>query len=154
MKTRNQCARWRSVFVLGILLGAGAPVIAATPRQDVLEAIQAVENPTNTDRPGPRGELGPYQFRVSTWRMHSTSPFRHALETDAAHDVAVRHYEWIRRGLIRNGLEPSCYNIALAWNSGLSAVVRGRAPAVARDYAQRVTNLVKDRERTRLATAE
>ena len=44
-------------------------------------------------------------------------------------EVAVKHYEWIRRGLVAAGMEPSTYNIALAWNSGLQAATSRRAPA-------------------------
>src|SRR2546430_6926225 len=36
-------------------------------RQVTLEAIHNLENPRDLTRPGPRGELGAYQFRESTW---------------------------------------------------------------------------------------
>lgn len=127
--------------------------VRASNRAEILEAIRAVENPHNTSRPGKYGELGPYQFRASTWKMHTKVAFRNALNQEIAEEVAIRHYEWIKRGLIRNGFEPSSYNIALAWNNGLSAVVRGRTSAAARDYAERVSNLVQDSQRARLAIA-
>lgn len=56
--------------------------------------------------------------------------------------VAIKHYDWLKRGLEREGVPASAYNIALAWNGGLSAAVRGKAPRAAHYYAQRATNLV------------
>lgn len=131
-----------------------APEMGATNRTETLQAIHVVENPRNSKRPGKFGELGPYQFRPATWRMHTKLPFARALDREAADEVAVRHYEWLRRGLIRNGLEASPYNIGLAWNAGLSAVVRQRAPANAHNYAERVSNLVQHYTTLRMASAE
>ena len=56
----------------------------------------------------------------------------------------MAHYEWLRAGLKRNGLEVTSYNIALAWNAGLSAAVKGRAPRAAKFYAERVNNLASE----------
>ena len=55
--------------------------------------------------------------------------------------MAVLHFEWLRRGLERARLPASAYFVALAWNSGLNAVVRGRAPRSAHRYAERAANL-------------
>jgi hypothetical protein len=119
-----------------VLVGTALPVTAAQ-RADILLAIHWVENPRNLTKPGPQGELGAYQFRESTWRMHTKLPFRYAAEKAHADPVAVRHYDWIARGLIRNGMEVTPYNVGLAWNGGLSATVRGRVPAAAlRDAAR------------------
>lgn len=139
--------------MIGLAMGAAAPVQAseAKDRVDTLQAIRAVENPHGTSRPGRHGELGPYQFRKSTWRMYTKIPFEHAAERDYAEAVAVRHYEWIKRGLLRNGLTADPYNIALAWNGGLMAAVRGRASASAHDYAKRVNNLAQELHASRLA---
>ena len=73
--------------------------------------------------------------------MHTNLPFRRALERELSDVVAVRHYEWLKRGLERAGLSASTYNIALAWNGGLEAAIRGRAPRAAHSYAGRATNL-------------
>ena len=118
-------------------------------RWETLEAIHNVENPHDRQAPGPKGELGPYQFRLETWRMYSHRPFSAALERDASDAVAVRHYEWLRTALERNGFEPSVYNIALAWNAGIGAVTNGRAPRVSRDYAARVENIAGELARRR-----
>jgi hypothetical protein len=130
-----------AVLVMRILPGSAS----ASTRAETLEAIRAVENPRDTKRPGKHGELGAYQFRRDTWRMHTDLPFEKAMDREIAEQIAVKHYEWVRRGLLRNGLPATPYNIALAWNGGLSATVRGRASAAAHNYAERVDNLVAER---------
>jgi len=124
----------------------------ASERWETLEAIHWIENPTDSSRPGTYGELGAYQFRPTTWRMHSTLPFARALDRTASDRVAVQHYEWLKQGLVRNGLEVTPYNIALAWNGGLSAVVKGSVRSASRDYAERVTNIAQSLHQTHLAS--
>jgi len=139
--------RKRHVLQLGLLLTTLAVTVAtagASERWRTLQAINWVENPRNTTRAGPRGELGPYQFRPSTWRMYTNKPFALALQRDVADEVAVAHYEWIRRGLLSAGIEPTPYRIALAWNAGLDQVVNDRVPASAYAYAEQVANLVAE----------
>ncbi len=126
--------------------------LKASERWETLEAIHWIENPRNSSRPGPYGELGAYQFREATWRMHTTAPFARALDRKASDDVAVRHYEWLKQGLVRNGLEATPYNIALAWNGGLGATVRGTVPSAARDYAERVLNIAQSLHHTQVAS--
>lgn len=126
----------------------------ASSRADTLEAIHHIENPSNSSRPGRYGELGAYQFRRGTWRMHTKVPFEKALDRSISEEVAIRHYEWLRRGLARNGWAQTPYNIALAWNGGLTAVIRGKASASTRDYAQRVANLASEMKSTRVVTLQ
>jgi hypothetical protein len=129
-------------------------VAKGSDRWETLQAINWVENPTNQTTVGRFGELGPYQFRPATWRMHTQKPFRQAIQREAADEVAVRHYEWIKKTFEQAGVEPSVFNIAMAWNCGANAVIAGRAPAVSYNYAQRVTNLVETlKERTRAEAA-
>lgn len=137
-------------FWCGLMASSGR----ASMRVETLKAINSVENPRNTLRPGKYGELGPYQFRAGTWRMHTAKPFHRATDPKLSEEVAIRHYEWLRRGLIRNEVEPTPYNIALAWNAGLTAVVRRKASRSAHDYAQRVSNLVQDFTMVRVAAAQ
>lgn len=118
-------------------------VAEASDRWETLRAINWVENPTNQTQVGRYGELGPYQFRPGTWRMHSDKPFRQAIQRAVADEVAVKHYEWIKRTLERAGTEANVFNIAMAWNCGVEAVLRGRAPTVSYQYAERVSNLVE-----------
>jgi hypothetical protein len=108
-----------------------------------LRAINWVENPTNQTQVGRFGELGPYQFRPATWRMHTDKPFSMAVQRATADEVAVKHYEWLKSMLEKAGVEPSAFNIAMAWNCGLDAVLNGHIPGASYDYAQRVTNLVQ-----------
>lgn len=141
----------RSVISSFVMLLATALPLAAAERADVLRAINWVENPTNHTRRGPKGELGPYQFRSDTWRMHTRAPFSSAVQREQADEVAEKHYEWIRRGLAEAGIDANPFNIALAWNSGLGAVVSGRVPAVSYNYAGRVQNLVEAQHAERRA---
>jgi hypothetical protein len=140
-----------SLILAAVLLGTGGELFASD-RWETLQAINLVENPKNSLKPGSKGELGPYQFRESTWRMHTNKPFSMALERDHADEIAVIHYEWIRNGLERNGLVASPYNIALAWNAGLSAVINGRIGARTRGYAGQVVNLVEELNRNQVAS--
>ncbi|MSU46782.1 MAG: hypothetical protein EXS42_06580 [Lacunisphaera sp.] len=90
------------VTVLGFAIKAGA-----SDRWETLRAINWVENPNNKTNAGRFGELGPYQFRSGTWRMHTTRPFSLANQRAAADEVAVKHYEWIKRTLEQAGVQAS-----------------------------------------------
>ncbi|HEY1792811.1 MAG TPA: hypothetical protein VGG34_07825 [Opitutaceae bacterium] len=114
---------------------------AASERWATLEAIHQLENPSNSAAPGALGELGPYQFREATWRMHTNAPFSRALDRRSADAVAVKHYDWISSELERVGAPVTPYNVALAWNAGLRAVTSEHPPGVAIDYATRAANL-------------
>lgn len=142
----------RYALLLIVTLALTGVTAFATQRWETLQAINWVENPRNSTRVGPRGELGPYQFRIATWRMYTRRPFAQAVQREVADEVAVKHYEWLKRGLESSGIEPTPFNIALAWNAGLDQVVNGRPPASAYAYAQQVNNLVAHLERT-LASA-
>ncbi len=124
----------------------------ASERWETLEAIHRIENPFDSPRPGRCGELGPYQFRESTWRMHTTVPFVQAVERRLADEVAIRHYEWLKRRLECNGLPATPYNIALAWNAGVNAVLRGRVPASTQGYAERATNIAAELRRNQIVS--
>lgn len=126
---------------------------SARERWETLQAIHWVENPRNSPRPGPLGELGAYQFRQSTWQMHTDLPFSYARERAHSDEVAVKHYEWLRRGFLRKGVEPTPYRIALAWNAGLTATLRGAVPSRSHDYARQVTNLVESLRSQRVTDA-
>ena len=133
----------RTLLALGAALALGWLVnsAAASARWETLQAIHWVENPNDSPKPGRCGELGAYQFRAATWRMHTMRPFADAVTRAHSDEVAVRHYEWLRCGLERAGVAPTPYNIAMAWNAGLRAVVRGKVPNSTRYYAERVDNL-------------
>lgn len=144
----------RSVTLVAILLGGVgfAQTLSASDRWETLQAINMVENPNNSTRVGRNGELGPYQFRPSTWRMHTKKPFRLATDRTEADAVAIKHYEWIKRQLERNGLEATPYRVALAWNAGLSATLRNSVPTSSHTYASRVEALTEDMKQRQLVS--
>ena len=128
-------------FFLVVLISTSALFASASDRWETLRAINMVENPTNQTGYGSRGELGPYQFRSSTWRMYTSKPFRLANDRALADQVAVQHYEWIKEHLAASGIDANSYNIALAWNCGINAVISGHIPMQTYYYAERVNNL-------------
>lgn len=85
--------------------------------------------------------------------MHTSIPFACAINKRASDDVAVKHYDWLKRGLERSGLPANPYCIALAWNGGLSAAVKGSSPRAACDYAERTANLAACFDRSLVADA-
>ena len=139
---------WASLLAV-FLAGWVAPA-SASDRWETLQAINLVENPTNSTRMGSHGELGPYQFRQATWKMHTKKPFYLATNREEADRIAVKHHEWIREQLVRNGIEPSPYHIALAWNAGVTAAIRKSAPSRSHNYAARVQALTEDLKRRQL----
>ena len=129
------------ILALCVAVFASATGAQAASRWATLEAIHKLENPRNSPKPGKFGELGAYQFRASTWKMHTNVPFQQAIDRGTSDMIAVKHYEWIKRGLESARVPATPYYIALAWNGGLSAAISGRSPRVAHDYAQRAANL-------------
>jgi hypothetical protein len=140
-----------SVVAFGVLLLSAAPRSEASDRWETLQAINLVENPTNSTRMGRHGELGPYQFRLGTWKMHTKKPFYLAANREEADRIAVKHYEWIKRELERNGVSPTPYTIALAWNAGLTATLENRTPRSSHQYAERVQALTEDLKARQMA---
>lgn len=148
-KTIMIFSRFR-ILTVALLFAAGGDLLASN-RWETLQAINWVENPRNSPKPGASGELGPYQFREKTWGMHTKKPFHLAVQREHADEVAVIHYEWLRTGLIRNDISPTPFNIAQAWNAGLSAVINGRVGHRTRGYARQVVNLVEELNRNQTA---
>lgn len=137
-----------AVVVVCMLVAANA---RASERWATLEAIHQLENPNNTDTPGALGELGPYQFRESTWRHYTTAPFSQALDRRVSDAVAVKHYNWLKDELQKRGVAPTPYAIALAWNGGMRAALSDNPPAAAADYAERAANLAAEFEKSKVA---
>jgi hypothetical protein len=128
--------------ILTLLLIGALCVTSRAGTNAMLCGIRIVETQDQPCPPrGKLGERGPYQFRRATWRMHTSSSFDLAENREVANTVAKRHYAWIEAQLQANGMEPSPYNVAVAWNAGVNAVIRGKAPAVSHDYASRVINI-------------
>jgi hypothetical protein len=142
----------RSALLLFAFLASVATAQAAS-RWATLEAIHHLENPNNLTRPGPHGELGAYQIRLTTWRMHTTMPFSRALDRRFSDLIAVEHYEYLKRELEAARIPATPYNIALAWNGGLNGALSGKAPRAAHDYAQRAANLAAALDRPQLVAS-
>jgi hypothetical protein len=143
----------RSTFlVFGCVLGL-AVAAHASDRWETLEAIHWVENPHNSTRLGAHGELGPYQFRQATWRMYSHRPFYQAVNRQYSDEVAIKHYEWLKEGLAHAGLDATPYNIAMAWNAGLDAVIGHHVPSASHGYAEQVSNIAAEVKRNEVASA-
>jgi len=135
------------LIAIVVLVGITSRAFAAD-RWETLQAIHMIENPRNSTQPGSHGELGAYQFRHATWRMHTRRPFHLALNRAESDTVAAAHYEYLRGGLERCGVPATTYNIAVAWNAGLDAAISGHAPHASRNYAERVVNLAHDMGRS------
>lgn len=149
MERNVQHLKYAALVVVAIALSCASAF--ASVRWETLQAINWVENPHDSTRVGPHGELGPYQFRLSTWRAYTKKPFACAVIRKDADEVAVKHYDWIKRSLERSGIKATPFNIALAWNAGLSQVIKGTAPESSYVYARHVTNLV-DQLKAQLAS--
>ncbi len=140
-------------LLVAVVLFSIAGRLGAAEQWETLQAIHLIENPHNSSQPGAHGELGAYQFRQATWRMHSRKPFRNALIRAHADQVALAHYDWLGQQLRRNGIPATPYNIAMAWNAGIGAVISGQVPRASRQYAQRVVNIARELERATVASS-
>lgn len=128
--------------ILSLLIVGALCLTGRASTNAILCGIRIVETQDSPCPPrGKLGERGAYQFRRSTWNLHTSSSFDLAENREVANTVAKRHYAWIQAQLKANGLDPSPYNVALAWNAGVNAVIRGKVPNVAYDYATRVINI-------------
>jgi hypothetical protein len=142
----------RSKFLFFACALGLAVVARASDRWETLEAIHWVENPHNSTRLGAHGELGPYQFRQATWRMYSRRPFYEAINRQYSDEVAIKHYEWLKEGLAHAGIEATPYNIAMAWNAGLDAVIGHHVPSASHGYAEQVSNIAAEVKRNEVAS--
>lgn len=120
--------------------------LAATPAASAddnktLRAIRLVESGDNPGAVGRCGEQGAYQFMRVTWQTHTGLPFSLAHDPATADRIAALHLLWIQKRLTKAGIAATAYNIALAWNAGVGAVISGRFGASSIDYAERVVSL-------------
>lgn len=93
-----------------------------------LQALALVESGDNPQARGAAGELGRFQMRPAV--VASCGGYG---EKEAAH-----YARWLELQLVAAGADPLPFNLALAWNAGPGATVRGRAPISSYDYARRV----------------
>jgi type VI protein secretion system component VasK len=126
-------------FVPSLLFGSTEVDPAA-----FLCAIAQVEG-NSTTAIGKYGERSRYQFTGATWHSYSSMSFTSASCTDAIslaeqQHVAEKHLAWLQKNLPR----PTVKRLAMAWNAGRGAVMRGEISAATKDYAERVHNLYKE----------
>ncbi len=118
-----------------------AATTASADEQKTLRAIRLVESGDNPEAVGRCGEQGAYQFQQVTWRTHTDLPFSMAHDPATADRIAVLHLVWIQKRLTLAGIAATTYNVALAWNAGVGAVINGRFGASSIRYADRVVAL-------------
>jgi hypothetical protein len=124
------------------------PTEALEKPETILAAIRLVETHNNPRMVGNLGERGAYQFRYTTWKQHTNNSFKQAHNPKEANKIAKLHLNWIKTTLKKNGKPANNYNIALAWNAGVNAVVTNRINRNSKDYAQRVSNITQDIEKS------
>lgn len=136
-------------LALILALGLGSTSLARArsaqsiiDRDAFLSAIAEVETGGNVHAVGRHGERGQYQFRKNVWRQYTTRSFFDAHNPTLSYYVALKHFDWLYDGFLRNGRTPTPYLMAAAWNGGLSRTLSGRLPSSTRSYAQRVSNII------------
>ena len=90
-----------------------------------LAALHLVENPKDSQVPGPHGELGRYQFKESTWRDTTTLDFTQENVWLYDESVAVKHVRWLQAEFHRHGMEGNVRQMALAWKMGFTGFLKG-----------------------------
>lgn len=116
------------------------PAVPQRPTEPVLDharvlaCILAVEgNPWSR-------EGGGYGFTITTWRQHTTLPYRYAKIPAYANTVAKKHLKWLMESLKADGFATAPYFIYACWLHGLEGgelcVQSGKC-----DRAQRCENL-------------
>ena len=141
----------------GLLLATlcEGPTTAAVPDfGEMLECLAQLETgTTDLRRPcakiGRRGERSAWQISPQVWAVYCSAPFALASsDAQLASVVATAHLQWLRKGLERDDKPATPYNLALAWNAGLGAVLTGKAPPGAHDYAARAEALYESLTRS------
>lgn len=128
-----------------MILAAIILTIASVDSLRMAMVIEQVEN-TKTEQVGGDGERSRFQITRGVWEKYSRFPFRDASSLRPhcraeALRVALRHIDYIKATLSATNLPVNAYNVALAWNAGITATLTGTASARKRDYAKRAENL-------------
>jgi hypothetical protein len=113
----------------------------------LLSVLAMVETPNGVPaKPGPAGETGPWQITPAVRRERTADLVRAGLPVTEK-TIAREQLIWITWRLFENKIPQTPYNVALAWNGGTTAEIHGTSSKRARDFAQRVANLVEDAQR-------
>lgn len=118
--------RWFFIF------SALVVTLAATPldRKALLDAIGMVET-GGQPRLGRHFETGIYQMTPAVRRQVGGDDKEAALKWL---DIIIRRYEAV-------GIDPNPWSLAIAWNAGPNALLKGYVPWSTYEYANRVTAL-------------
>lgn len=130
--------------VSGQKTGADDAAVRHRPvnRAALLAALAEVESRNNPHAVGPAGERGLWQFRLGTWRQHTSAPFAWAHEPAKAREIAEKHLEWLRQAWVKSrGREPTARELAATWNGGVSLANGRKWPPCVVDYCERVAAL-------------
>lgn len=98
-----------------------------------LRAVALVETGGDAAAIGARGERGAYAMLPVVVAQHGGH----------GSAEAAREVRRIERALQARGVDPLPFNVALAWNAGVTGATTGRAPERSYDYARRVVNLME-----------
>lgn len=105
--------------------------------------LALVETPQGVPpRPGRAGETGHWQLTPAV-RADRGRELRAAglVVTDEA--LVRAQVRWLEREMARAGVDALPFNVALAWNCGLTRTLSGGAPLASYDFARRVTALLE-----------
>lgn len=113
----------------------------------MLWAIAQMETPNGAHaRCGHAHETGKYQLTPDV-RLERGAELRAANLPVTDENIARWQLIWINWQLFSHHIAQTPYNVGLAWNGGVDAELHHTSSAQAKDYAQRLTNLVEERER-------
>lgn len=113
------------------------------------QALSAVESNNNPKAIGLRGERGLFQIRPTTWALFTTKSFHLAFDPDTSWETCRRILTSYAQQLhdARHPVTP--YYLALAYNSGPTAVTIHRTSNASQNFADRVRNLYNFHHRTK-----
>ena len=107
-------------------------------------ALAMVETPNGVPaQPGPYGETGRWQLRKSVRDDRAHDLRCRAIRNPTDEHIATEQVLWIKRNLLFLHIDPNDFNVALAWNAGLSRIALGRGPIPSYDFARRVVALAE-----------
>lgn len=115
----------------------------------IVLALAMVETPNGVPaKPGPHGETGRWQLTPAVRHDRKLDLQLRGNNAPTDEQLATEHVRWLILSLEVRGVDATDFNIALAWNAGLSQACSGRAPEASYDFARRVSATIEEIERT------